>query len=345
MQRKRFLLSSFLLRTGLLRLANASGKSTLTIFGYHRIRPRHFHTWFDDRVFDAPHAEAFRKHLTWLKQYADPVSETDVLNAIWGRVPLPKRAFMITFDDGYRDNLKVAAPILKELNVPGLFFIPTEPITERCLGWWDLIAWCLKKTEKTEITFRGKTYLLNTDSAAADHELKQMMKLQSAYKNSDLINELANECAVELPNTEMVNQELLSWDEVRELKKMGMHIGSHTHSHRVLATLPLEEQKEELLISKQILEKELRTSIYSLGYPVGGYEHFNRETMTIAQDLGYEMAFSYLTGVNHVGSLEPFDIRRISAAQTQPELLASIALPRIFGHRRCALPEPRSARS
>ncbi|MEO0156529.1 MAG: polysaccharide deacetylase family protein, partial [candidate division WOR-3 bacterium] len=180
MLRKRLLLSTFLLRTGLLRLANASGKSTLTIFGYHRIRPRHFHTWFDDGVFDAPHAEAFRKHLTWIKQYADPVSEQDLLDTIWGRTRLPKRAFLITFDDGYRDNLKVAAPILKELGIPALFFIPTEPINERRLGWWDLIAWCLKKTEKTEIQFRGKTYSLEKGIEAADHEFKQMMKLEAA---------------------------------------------------------------------------------------------------------------------------------------------------------------------
>jgi len=299
------------------------------------------HTWFDEGVFDAPHAEAFRSHLSWLKQHGDPISEQDLLDSIYGKRALPKRAFMITFDDGYRDNYTIAAPILKELAVPGLFFIPTEPIIHRNLGWWDLIAWCLKRTQLKTIHFRGKDYIIGSSIKAADYQLKQDMKLQAAYENEEFILDLAKACQVELPDRSITNQELLSWDDIREMKKLGMGIGSHTHSHRVLATLSLEEQRDELEKSKRIIESEIGSPVHSFAYPVGGYEHFHQETIQIVQEVGYKMAFSYLTGVNRVGKLEPHDIRRISAAETYSELLGSIALPRLFGRRRCAFDRPK----
>lgn len=338
--RRRLALASALKFSGILDLAHFIGRSTLTIFGFHRIAPPRKRTLFDASVFDAPPPENFRTQLLWLKNHADAVSERDVHNAILGRLRLPRRAFMITFDDGYRDNYDLAYPILKELKIPALFFIPTQSIQERRLGWWDYISWCLNNTHLTEIRLRGKYFSLRNGVEEAEHFLKQQMKLTPAYQNFDLIGDLYRACAVSPPGKEVCDSELLTWDQIREMRNGGMNIGSHTHSHRVLATLNLEEQRFELLHSKEILEKELGEKITSIGYPVGGYEHFNPETQSLAHDVGYALGFSYLTGVNHVGMLDSLDIRRVGPVRTPIELLATIAIPRVFARRRCQEPHP-----
>lgn len=338
--RRRLALASALKLTGILDLANFSGSRTLTVFGYHRVAPLRKRALFDESVFDAPHAEAFRSQLIWLKNQADPVSERDVLNAILGRTKLPRRAFMITFDDGYRDNYDLAYPILKDLRIPGLFFIPTQAINERKLGWWDIISWCLKHTHQTEFMLHGKYFSLKNGTDKVEAFLKREMKMLPAYQNATLIEDLQRACEVQPPSKEICDSELLTWDQIREMKKGGMGIGSHTHSHRVLATLNLEEQRHELLLSKEILEKELGEKVASIAYPVGGYEHFNTETQVLAQELGYQLGFSYLTGINRVGKLDSLDIHRVGTAQTNVELLAAVAMPQIFGRRRCEAKAP-----
>lgn len=338
--RRRLALASLLKLSGVLDLANLIGRPSLTIFGYHRMTYPGKRTLFNDTVFDAPLPETFRTQLIWLKSHADPVSELDVYYAVLGRLKLPRRAIMITFDDGYRDNYDLAFPILRDLKIKALFFIPTQAIDERRLGWWDQISWCLNSSRLHEIRLRGKHFSLREGRNATEDFIKNEMTTVPAYQNRDLLEDLYHACDVRPPSREVCDQELMTWDHIREMKKSGMGIGSHTHSHRVLSTLHLNEQRFELQHSKTILERELGEPVISIGYPVGGYEHFNPETQSLALEAGYTLGFSYLTGVNHVGLLDPLDLRRIGPAKTPVELLASVAIPQIFSRRRCDAPQP-----
>ena len=58
--------------------------------------------------------------------------------------PWSEPAALITFDDGYRDNFEVAAPILRERNVPATFFLPTAFLEAPRLPWWDQVAYAIK---------------------------------------------------------------------------------------------------------------------------------------------------------------------------------------------------------
>jgi peptidoglycan/xylan/chitin deacetylase (PgdA/CDA1 family) len=80
----------------------------------------------------------------------------------------------------------------------------------------------------------------------------------------------------------------LSWEQIREMRKMGMEIGSHTYSHPNLARLDSKMAKWELEQSKKILEDQLGEPVTALAYPFGKYKrHFTYETVEIAQELGY----------------------------------------------------------
>lgn len=337
---KRRAASSFLKWTGVLGVANRIQPSSLTIFGCHRIQRPDQLTRFDDGVFDTPQAGQFKDLMKTLAQNGDAVSEKDIADFAAGRMKLPKRAFLVTFDDGYEDCHSLVTPVLKSLSISGLFFIPTEAIDDRKLGWWDLLAWSLKHSKRTEITVRDKRYALGTETEQALCEFKQIMKLECAQNNHSLVEEVAKACEVSLPALDLASKELLTWDQIRSMKKDGMAIGSHTHTHRVLATLPPETQREELALSKKRLETELGESVLSISYPVGGYEHFNLETKNLAKECGYQIGFSYHTGVNFHSTFDPFDIKRIAAPHHSSELLATLALPRIFARRACALDSP-----
>jgi len=127
--------------------------------------------------------------------------------------------------------------------------------------------------------------------------------------------------------------ELMTWDEIRELRNGGMSIGSHTNTHTVLATLPGEEQRRELEESKAALEERLGAPVRSIAYPVGTPAHFTAETCRLAQEAGYEAAFSFATGTNSWPRIHRFAIGRVSAPDRIPLFIAKVRMPLMFAAR------------
>jgi peptidoglycan/xylan/chitin deacetylase (PgdA/CDA1 family) len=95
----------------------------------------------------------------------------------------------------------------------------------------------------------------------------------------------------------------------------GMAFGSHTHNHEILSKLPADGQLQELMLSREILEKELGRTIDTLAYPVGARDTFSTETINALRQAKYRAAFSFYTGFNPAASIAPFDIRRCGVDQ------------------------------
>lgn len=102
----------------------------------------------------------------------------------------------------------------------------------------------------------------------------------------------------------------MSFDEAREMQAAGMCFGSHTHTHEILGRLPYERQVEELRISRQILEAELGVTIDTLAYPRGRKSSFSEQTFAALRETNYQTAFSFYTGINLPGQINPLDVRR-----------------------------------
>lgn len=310
------------------------------IFNFHRISESPIvQTCFDDSLF-GPDVETFRAHMKSLAKNADPISEKDLLDFSLNGKKLPKRSFMITFDDGYKDNYDLAFPVLKELGLPAMFFVPTQAVEERRLGWWDLINWCLKTTNKKTIHILNKNLFIEKPFLHLSETFTQLIKTNPQIKPYTLVAELAKACEVELPSKEICSAELMTWEDLKTVQKHNIAIGSHTHTHRVLSCLSLEEQRNELTKSKQILESKLNSPIHSIAYPVGGYEHFHDQTMNVAKECGYQFAFSFLTGSNHLNELNHFDIKRIDRQLDEPTYAGVFAMPWLFAKRSCSLKKP-----
>jgi peptidoglycan/xylan/chitin deacetylase (PgdA/CDA1 family) len=80
----------------------------------------------------------------------------------------------------------------------------------------------------------------------------------------------------------------LTWDEVREMDRMGFEIGSHTHTHPDLGAVSLEEARYELAESKRVLEIHLRHRVSWFAFPFGRAECFPRARWPLVREAGYE---------------------------------------------------------
>jgi peptidoglycan/xylan/chitin deacetylase (PgdA/CDA1 family) len=334
--RKKQYLATFLYRSGALPWITSLTAKTITVFGYHRIRENAAPAGgypYDEEVY-GPTQSQFESQLQWLKQNFSVVSEDELLMAIRQRV-IRDRLAVVTFDDGYRDNYELAYPVLRAHTAPAIFFVCPGLIDARALGWWDLIAYLVKKTKKHAISLGRDVFdLQKNKTAAAITELTTRMKSRPHDETAELVARLSEACDVALPDREQQSRELMTWAQLREVSRGGVAIGSHTHTHRVLGTLREEDQRWELHESKARLEAQLNWQVRTIAYPAGSRNHFTQTTMRLARECGYEGGFSYHSGVNAARRIDPFDIARIAPAADEFGAMFSCgaAIPKVFAH-------------
>src|SRR4051812_23358144 len=130
----------------------AARSPALAVFTYHRIAvPGVGSDDYYDPVISATPA-AFRAQVEFLRDRFSVIHLDDL--AAPGGPPRPdtkRPTALITFDDGYRDNVTTALPILRELGVPAAFFIPTGYLQAPRLPWWDHVACAIKRTNSPRL--------------------------------------------------------------------------------------------------------------------------------------------------------------------------------------------------
>ena len=88
----------------------------------------------------------------------------------------------------------------------------------------------------------------------------------------------------------------LTWDEVREMARMGHEIGSHTVNHANLGIATPEGARNELVVSRQVLQDKLGKPVRWFAYPFGGQHHLRPEYVPLILQAGYEGAVSAYGG-------------------------------------------------
>jgi peptidoglycan/xylan/chitin deacetylase (PgdA/CDA1 family) len=107
--------------------------------------------------------------------------------------------------------------------------------------------------------------------------------------------------------SEQFRKPLMDWDQLNEIRRNGVEIGSHTVSHPQLTTLSGDELRDELAGSRSELEKKLGRPVIHFCYPYGDY---NDAVVEEVRKAGYQSAV--VTRRGHVArGFDPFALRRI----------------------------------
>ncbi len=302
----------------------------LYCLNYHRIGDSALCP-FDRNSFSCT-AEQFDLHLRVLRSRFELIN----LERLSYYIAHPHRVraplALLTFDDGYRDNFTLAFPILQRYSVPAAFFLPTGFIAGQHLPWWDQIAWLLRHCRRPQIRFPGTEEALPLSPASLEASIRRALRLAKTNRKfsfSELLDRLREACGLDPPPPDELRTLFMNWDEVRSLRKAGMDIGSHSHSHEILSHLSIERQRQELGRSREILQAHLGEPVRALAYPVGGLSSYTPETKAVARSVGYELAFNFVPAVNRFPIQDPYAITRLSGddAPTAASLRLRIAFP------------------
>jgi len=311
-------------------------RNKLIVFNYHRIRPNEsrFATAFDDGVYNLD-CDEFSRQIKWLKNNTLILSENELLDCYKNGTFISPESrapcVIITFDDGYRDNYSLAYPIMKQYGVPAFLFVATQMIQSRKLAWWDIIAYLIKHCTKPFITVGGRQFSLAIPRKEVIAFFLQRMKQEPHEQTQYLLTELSESCEVALPDALLQDKEILTWEELREMARHQIAIGSHSHSHRVMSTIGIGEQKEEMVLSKQIIEANIGRAVHSISYPVGELRYITAETFAIAESSGYLLGFTANTGVNDWKGMQPYGIKRMAGLLEKVSTVSLLTvLPELF---------------
>ncbi len=329
---KREFLARRLRDAGVLRvLERASRRPGLLVVTYHRIGDPALSPFY--RPIYSASAKVLHAQVCYLRDHFQMITVNDIPES--GDVRAPSA--LITFDDGYRDNLDEALPVLEELGVSATFFLPTDLIERPRVPWWDHAAYVLNQTRRPSLTLDWPEPL--PLGLAPEERLSALERVIRLYLDGRVADEARFRTHLEERAETSVDDEALGralfmdWDGVRRLVSAGMTVGSHSHTHRRLASLSEDEQRTELTESKRILEERTGTEIRSLAYPFGWPGTFNEVTQRQASAAGYRVAFSAVEGINRPRTWKPLELRRLNiGASDSPTLFrARAVLYRAFG--------------
>ncbi len=287
-------------------LCHASGVTSLTlnlqrrrpvVLRYHRVYPDGVVPFYDLGVSRS----LFEAQLDLLARCARVVSLEEIYGSLLEGAPLPDGSVAITFDDGYRDNFTEAFPALRRREMPATLFVSAGNVDRGEPFWWDRLASALQTAPgPLELEFDKSTERFALDSPESRgrvfDRLRERLKLLSAARARDLLE------AVEVRGGKGVRERaleagaLMNWDEVVEMARGGIEIGSHGLDHAVLSRLPREEIERQVVESRRTIEAKVGLPVRFFSYPNGKREDVTSEVEATVRAAGYRGAVSTIEG-------------------------------------------------
>lgn len=233
----------------------------------------------------------FEGHIAFLSRNYRIISLDDVSAWISGAISFPRPAVAITFDDGYRDNYRYAYPILKKYGATATFYVVTDAIGNAHPLWTSELRDLVYRARQRHVTLSsiGSQRLDLSDEAAKEKTIQTLGRiLRCADKTTRgvIVREMREKLAGEKKG--FLDEVMMSWDELREMKRGGMCVGSHTMSHPLLPAISEKEAALEIAGSKAKIEEELNAPALHLSYPNPGEGiHVNEAVKALVREAGY----------------------------------------------------------
>ena len=292
--------------------AMAYGPRRLTVLAYHRVvdhRDPGF-VGFIGNVSATP--VEFDKQMDWVAARFSVVTLDDLATAATGGAALPDHPLLITFDDGYRDNLENATPILEDRGLPAAAFLATDLVGGGSLPWWDVVAWCFKSTSLAEADLPVVGHRAWVDGHREAFSWIAAAKQLPGAEQRGAVDRLP--AALELTLDESALRGLmLDWDQVATMPARGWQIGAHTRSHPILTRIPLGDAAKEIDGSRRRIAEVVGVPPRGFAYPNGQAGDHDAAVRAAVAEAGFEVAFTLAPGPARRTeySSNPLAIRRV----------------------------------
>lgn len=249
--------------------------------------------------------QEFLSQIEFLARHYDIVSLATVLeNDVVRKAGRPR--LLLTFDDAYRSVAEVAAPKLRELGLPSVFFVNSQFVGNGTLALDNLLSHVIN-TVGLELVERAAGRPLVNPRAIWDSFLPTITTVERARFKADV----ANAAGIDVRLLAAAEQLYLDEPMLAGLPGTGMAIGNHTMSHVHCRTL--DEQSFQDEVADNLIELERMTSqpVTSFSYPYGHRSDATSFMRGRLQQAGTEAAF-LVHALPNPPRIEPLAYHRVS---------------------------------
>lgn len=236
--------------------------------------------------FHNPEKRLFEQAVQWLIDHGYVfLTNEHLLERIKGDSGHKSKAAWISFDDGWRENIKQVIPTLIKYDVPATFFLITGPIgSDDGTFWWPLMK-------------------VNRHLLPIPYD--ELWKIPEAHRRK-IVEEVVQQDHVHIPRQAMTVSEIQSLAALSQIA-----IGCHTVNHGISVNHSLAELLEEICHAQEMIYSWTGRKTCSFAYPRGAFDP--RARNFLAQN-GFSMAFTTEAAILDPRSfmdLDPFCIPRI----------------------------------
>lgn len=213
-----------------------------------------------------------------------------------------RRFAVLTFDDGYRDNLEYAAPILRRHRAPYAIYVTTGFVERTARLWWLELEAAIGALDHVEMEIAGDAFSAPARTIAEKHAAyAAAYSFLAGHDEPAMLDQIS--ALVERSGVAVNFGELcMTWDEVRTAAADPLcTIGVHTLTHARLAKHADDDVRRELQASRELIERQLGVGAVHLAYPFGDRRSAGPREYQIARACGFETALTTRPGVLFAG--------------------------------------------
>jgi peptidoglycan/xylan/chitin deacetylase (PgdA/CDA1 family) len=262
-------------------------------------------------------ADAFYRQMAYVAENCTILSLPDIVALHETGQPYPPRSLAITFDDGFRNNFTVAAPILSKLKIPATFYICAGIVDTGLMFWVDELEDCFNRSTASEIqlSLNGTAQDFSLDGhgqrLAALNAVKSFCKQADAQTRERIVQLVVDQTGVTPDCAAAANYEKITWRELREMASDDLFtIGGHTLYHDIMTSQPEERMQLDLAATLELLDYNLDQTTGHFSYPEGQPEHYNAAVIDALKRRDVICCPSAICGLNP-RNVDLFNLRRV----------------------------------
>jgi len=288
-----------------------SSRAAASVLTYHGLLPEGYRvvdSFLDNTLITV---ESFRAQLRMLKRHYNVISPEQFRQWLRGLLELPERAVLLTCDDGLLNNLTIMAAVLREEGLQCMFFVTGSSLDNAPqMLWYIELYLMLMEVRAGNPSVDWHEMQIPAIDLEPKKRRSQWLTLISslsafdANKRAEFLCEavrwwgLGGDWRTRYLDDPVLRQrfQLMGPSELRELAGAGMTIGAHTLSHPELSRQGNELARGEIVGRRHELGKCAGHAVWALAYPFGNPATVGDRDFQLAEEAGYECAFTNISG-------------------------------------------------
>jgi peptidoglycan/xylan/chitin deacetylase (PgdA/CDA1 family) len=270
------------------------------ILTLHHVRPARPGAFQPNRLLEVT-PQFLERVVRRLKRAQLDLVSLDEMHRRLAEKDFKRRFACVTIDDGYRDTLQYAYPILKAHAVPFAVYIPTSFPDRLGELWWLALEAVVARNGRITILVNDKERGFECETLEDKrHVFNQLYQWVRSFRTEDELRRVVRDLSVryQVDIAAFCDELCMNWEELGRLASDPLvTIGAHTVNHVMLAKTPERQARAEMAMSRSVIEASLGMRPDHLSYPVGDPTSAGPREFRIAAELGFKTAVTTRPGV------------------------------------------------